>query len=334
MSLNTSGNSFLLRDVYIQSVGCSAGKLESEGPLGNCFDINYDNHHVGMKSFELAEKKMLQDAIDICLEKCVLSKEHVNLYIGGDLNNQITTSSYQASHFNKPFFGVYSACSTMGEAIQIASLFIEGGHMDCVNTFVSSHNATAERQFRYPVEYGVQKANTSTFTATGAVSVLLSNKPSKVRIESITMGQVIDYEQCDVNDMGRVMAPAAFSTLQTHLKDLNRSASYYDLIVTGDLSMYGKEIMQAMMAKFDINATKYDDCGCMLYKTNQDVFQGGSGPTCSALVTFGYIYQEMLKGTYKRVLVLPTGALLSPVMANQKLSIPCVSHGFSLEVVE
>lgn len=326
------GNSYKLSNVYIKEVGTVAGKLEAEGLIKECFDKTYDDHHIGELSYELAEKKMLKEAIEISHQKAKITGDMINLFIGGDLNNQITTSNYQASHFDRPFYGIYSACSTVGQGIQIASLLVESKQMDCVNVFVASHNATAERQFRYPVEYGVQKPITSTFTATGAVSVIVTNQPNKVRVESITLGCVTDMKQTDPNDMGRVMAPAAFSTLQNHLKDLDRTADYYDLIVTGDLSAYGKTIMKALMEKVDIKPKEYNDCGCMLYNDTQDVFQGGSGPTCSGLVTFGHLYKELLKGTYKRILVLPTGALLSPVMANQKLSIPCISHAFCLEV--
>lgn len=333
MSLNCFGNSFILENVYIKEVSTVVGKLENQGPLSDCFDKSYDDHHIGKKSFEQAELEMLGDAIDLCNKKSSVTNKDIDVFIGGDLNNQITTSNYHASNLSKPFFGIYSACATIGEGIQIASLFVEKKLMNLVNVSVSSHNATAERQFRYPVEYGVQKAITTTFTATGAVSVLLTNEVTKIRVESITMGCVTDFGQKNPNDMGRVMAPAAFSTLKRHLKDLKRTADYYDLIVTGDLSKYGKSILESLMENEGIKPNQYNDCGCMLYDTNQDVFQGGSGPTCSALVTFGYLYKEMLKGNYKRILILPTGALLNPVMVNQKLSIPSISHGFCLEVV-
>ena len=196
-----------------------------------------------------------------------------------------------------------------------------------------SHNATAERQFRYPIEYGIQRKETMTFTATGSCAVYLSCKVSKVKIESITLGKVIDYDQYDANDMGRAMAPAALDTYLQHMKDLKRDGTYYDLILTGDLSNYGKKIMKDLLKEENQKYNEYDDCGCLLYDVTQNVYQGGSGPVCNALVSFGYIYQMILKGKYKRVLVLATGALLNPVMTNQKLSIPCVCHGYVLEGV-
>ena len=333
MSSTISGNSFLLHDVYIESVGTSAGKLESEGPLGKFFDRHYEDHYNGQDSYELAEISMLKEAIDISHKKANVNKQDIDMYFGGDLNNQITASNYTAKELLRPFVGMYGACATTGLAINNASLLIEKGAISNADVIVASHSATAERQFRYPNEYGIQKPETTTFTATGAASFLLSQKKQKVRIESITFGRVIDYNQTDPNDMGRAMAPAAYDTLATHLQDLGRKGDYYDLIVTGDLSMYGKSILEVLMEKGNINYQTYNDCGCLLYDTTQEVFQGGSGVVCSALVTFGYIYQKMLEGMFKRVCVLPTGALLSPVMTNQKQSIPCICHGFSLEVV-
>lgn len=333
MSSSILGSSFVLHNVFIESVGTSAGKDESLGPLSKYFDIHYDNHYIGQKSYEQAELKMLEDAISRCFKKANKSYEEIDLFLGGDLNNQITSSNYMARKLKRPFIGLYSACSTIALALINASLLIEHHAIDDANVYVSSHNATAERQFRYPVEYGIQKRSTTTFTATGAVSVLLSNQPNKVRVESVTLGRVVDYNQSDPNDMGRAMAPCAYDTLKRHLEDLNRKGTYYDIILTGDLSHYGKTILEAMM-QGNVEYKEYNDCGCLLYDPSQDVFQGGSGPTCSGLVTFGYIYQAMLEGKYHRVLIIPTGALLSPVMTNQKESIPCIAHAFSLEVVK
>ncbi|MFV0394155.1 MAG: stage V sporulation protein AD [Coprobacillaceae bacterium] len=333
MSSNILGSSFILNNVYIQSVGTTAGKLEGEGPLGSFFDRRYDDHYNGQDSYEMGEISMLKDAIEISHKKANLMKEDINMFFGGDLNNQITAANYTAKEFMRPFAGVYAACATIGLAVGNASVMIENGSLNNANAVVSSHNATAERQFRYPNEYSIQKPETTTFTATGAASVVLSNSPAQVRIESVTFGKVVDYNQSDPNDMGRAMAPAAYDTLDTHLKDLNRDGTYYDVILTGDLSNYGKTILEEMLKKGKINYNHYNACGCLLYDNNQEVFQGGSGVVCSALVTFGYVYQKLLEGKFKRVLILSTGALLSPVMTNQKQSIPCICHGFSLEVV-
>lgn len=334
MPSNISGSSFLLHNVYIQCVGTTAGKLEGEGPLGNCFDKKCQDHYNGQDSYEMAEISMLKEAIDISHKKGGIKKEDINMYFGGDLNNQITATNYTAKELMRPFMGMYAACATIGLTIGNAALMIENGSLQNANAIVASHNATAERQFRYPNEYGIQKPETTTFTATGATSVVLSNQKQNIRVESVTFGKVTDYNQTNPNDMGRAMAPAAYDTLKTHLQDLGREGTYYDIILTGDLSTYGKTILEEMMKKGNINYHQYNDCGCLLYDGEQEVFQGGSGVVCSALVTFGHIYQKMLEGAYKRVLILSTGALLSPVMTNQKQSIPCICHGFSLEVTK
>lgn len=334
MSSVLSGSSMILNNVYIHKLATVCGIDEYEGPLGNYFDYHYPDYYFGNDSYEQAEISMLQDAISLALKKAKLKKEDINIYLGGDLNNQLSASNYTARDLNRPFMAMYGACATMGLVLNTASMLIENNSIANANCFVCSHNATAERQFRYPIEYGVQRKETMTFTATGAVSVIIDRLPSKIKIESLTIGRVVDLQQNDPNDMGRAMAPAAFDTLSIHLKDLKREGTYYDLIVTGDLSNYGKSIMKELMKENNIVYNEYDDCGCLLYDDSQDVNQGGSGPTCSALVTFGYLYQEMLKHKYKRILVITTGALLSPVMINQKESIPCIGHAFSLEVVD
>ena len=295
MSSAIFGNSFVFENVYIQSVGTTAGIVEHQGPLGHYFDKHYPDHYHHQKSYEQAEIEMLKDAILLCLKKGKVKKEDIDLYFGGDLNNQITACYYYASHLYKPFIGLYSACSTIGLALANASIMIENHNIHSAIACTVSHNATAERQFRYPIEYGIQRKETMTFTATGSCAVYLSCKVSKVKIESITLGKVIDYDQYDANDMGRAM----------------------------------KDLLKEEKQKYN----EYDDCGCLLYDITQNIYQGGSGPVCNALVSFGYIYQMILKGKYKRVLVLATGALLNPVMTNQKLSIPCVCHGYVLEGV-
>ncbi len=335
MSSRFSGSSVKLDNVYIASTGTTCGPLEFQGPLGKYFDKNYDDYHCHEDSFEKAERKMLRDSLDICLQREKLKQKDIDLYVGGDLLNQITTVNYLAREIPRPFVGVYGACSSFCLSIAMSSFMIEGGFIDKAIAMVSSHNATAERQFRYPVEYGVQKKDTTTFTATGAVSTLLTNQPTKVRVESITLGKVVDYAQDDPNDMGRAMAPAAFDTITTHFKEMKRSFKDYDLVVTGDLSHYGHNILKEMLQRSKIDVVRYSDCGCMLYdRAKQEVYQGGSGCACSALVTMGYIYAMLLEKKYKRVLIVATGALLSPMLTFQKDTIPCVAHAISLEVVE
>lgn len=334
MSSHFLGNSCLIENVYIQSTGLTAGVLEAKGPLGHMFDKTYKDHYCEQESFEKGERKMLEDALDICLNKDSKKERDIDLYVGSDLLNQIVTISYMMRNISKPSFNVYGACSGFALTNIIASLFIDAGYIDNAVSLVSSHNATAERQFRFPIEYGIQKKPTTTFTATGAVATLLSNEKSNVRIESITLGRVIDYKQNDPNDMGRAMAPAAFDTIMNHFKDLNRSFEDYDMVVTGDLSKYGHQILKEMFISQNIYPIHYNDCGCMLYDLNeQDVFQGGSGCACSALVSMSYFYEKLKNKEMKRVLIVSTGALLSPMMTFQKESIPCVAHAICLEAV-
>lgn len=335
MSLRFLGNSIMLENVYIASTGTVCGPLEYLGPLGSCFDKSVQDYHCGEKSFEKAERKMLRDALDICLKRERLKYKDIDLYVGSDLLNQITSVNYLAREIPRPFVGVYGACSGFALSLGLASLFIEAGFVEKAVTMVSSHNATAERQYRYPVEYGVQKKETTTFTATGAVSTLLTSQFQPVRVEAITLGRVIDYSQTDANDMGRAMAPAAFDTIMNHFQDLKRNFHDYDLVVTGDLSMYGHQILKEMLQRKKIDVVNYNDCGCMLYDLScQPVFQGGSGCACSALVTMGSLYPQLKEKKLKRVLVISTGALLSPMMSCQKESIPGIAHAVSLEAVE
>ena len=251
--------------------------------------------------------------------------------------NQITSSCYSTLKYNLPFVGIYSACATSVEGMIIASNCIDGKKINNSIVATSSHNMSSEKQFRNPTEYGTPKPKTSTFTATGAVSILLTNKKTKIKIESSTVGKVKDFGITDANHMGAVMAPAAGDVIYNHLKDTKRNIDYYDLILTGDLGIYGKNILKDyMMTSYNIELKdNYNDCGTMLYDLdNQPVLAGGSGPVCSALVIFGYIYKEMLKGKLKKVLIVPTGAIFSPTFTFQKESIPSIANAISLEVVE
>lgn len=335
MSSQFLGNSLLLEGVFIASTGTTCGPLEYRGPLGAYFDKSFDDYRCGQDSFEKAERKMLKDALDICLKRGQFKPKDIDLFIGGDLLNQITTVHYLARELPSPFIGIYGACSGFCLSMALASMIIEAGFVDRIVSMVSSHNATAERQYRYPIEYGVQKKATTTFTSTGAIATLLTHQKTDVRVEALTLGKVIDYSQNDPNDMGRAMAPAAFDTIMTHFQDLKRQFQDYDLVVTGDLSTYGHRILKEMLQRHKIDVLHYGDCGCMLYDVNhQDVFQGGSGCACSGLVTMGYLYSMLKEKKYKRILVVATGALLSPMMTFQKETIPCVAHAISLEAVE
>lgn len=324
-------------NVYIRDVATIVGKYEGNGPLGKYFDKVYDKDlYFGEKSFEKAEVKLSIDGVKLLLKKCNYKDSDVDLLISGDLENQLAASDYMARSFNIPFLGVYSACASSSAGIIIGASFIDSGKIDNCICNVTSHNTAAEKQFRNPVEYGTPKPKTATFTTTGSACVMLSNIKGKVKVESSTIGRVCDAVVKDANNMGAVMAIAACDTIYKHLTSLNRESSYYDLIVTGDLGVYGKKILLDYMKeyyKMDISSN-YDDCGSMIFDVNtQPVLAGGSGPSCSALVMYGYIMKKMLDGVYKRVLFVPTGAIFSPTMVFQKESIPSIAHAVSLEVI-
>ena len=325
------------KNVYIKDVSTVVGPYEFNGPLSKRFDKHYDDMYFGTDSLESAEVKLMKDSIDLVIDKSKLKKDKINLFIAGDLQNQITSSCYTAASLNIPFLGIYSACATNCEGLSIAANFIESKICKNVLVSVSSHNMVSEKQFRNPTEYGAPKPGTATFTATGGASCLLTNNKSKVRIESSTIGIPQDYEETDPMHMGAVMAPAAASTINKHLKDLNRTVDDYDLILTGDLGIFGKEILKDFMkTEYGIELKNYNDCGVMLYdlEEQKEVLAGGSGPVCSALVIYSDIIKKLENKELKRVLYVATGALFNPSMVFQKNNIISIAHAISLESVE
>ena len=321
--------------VFLQSVGTAVGPKEAEGPFGDSFDVTYSNLHCDQDNWELAERKLLEDAVESCLSKKNLTQDDVDIFVAGDLLNQIVSATYTARKNQIPFLGVFGACSTSMESLAIASSLVEGGFADKAIAGVSSHNATAERQFRYPTEYGGQKPGTATSTVTGAGAALISQEPSDIRISAATIGRVVDWGIKDPFDMGSAMAPAAADTLATHFKDLNIEPSEYDLIVTGDLSAVGSPIVRDLLSEkgFDIT-NNHNDCGLMIYRPDQkEVFAGGSGCACSAVVTYGHLIDLLKNGNYNKILVTATGCLHSPVMVQQKESMPAIAHAVVFERV-
>jgi stage V sporulation protein AD len=324
-------------NVYVNGSSTVSGPYEAKGPLSKYFDKSYDDLYMGAKTWEQAETKILGDSVDILLSKVKQLKEDIHLFISGDLLNQIVASNYTASYLKIPYLGIYGACSSSAEGIIIGSSLLSNNQISNCICSVSSHNNGAEKQFRNPTEYGAPKPKRTTFTCTGAGSVYLSNKKSKIKVESGTIGKVVDPGIKDVYNMGAIMAPAAADTIYQHLTSLKREPMYYDLILTGDLGIYGKKILIDYMKTeygFDISHN-YDDCGVMLYDLdNQPVFAGASGPASSALVTYSYIFNKMKKGEITKVLLVATGALMSQTLVNQRLTIPAIAHAVSLEVVE
>ena len=326
------------KNVYIKDVATVVGPYENKGPLSKRFDRHYEDMYFETDSLEQAETKLMQDSINLVLNKTSLEKSDLDLFIAGDLQNQIAASSYTAGKLGLPFLGIYTACATNTEGLIIGSNFVENKTCDNVLVSVSSHNMVAEKQFRNPTEYGAPKPGTATFTATGGASCILTSRKSKVRIESSTIGTVEDYDQTDPMHMGSVMAPAAAYTINKHLSDLDRTIDDYDLILTGDLGLYGKSILiDFMKTEYGIDISKkYNDCGVMLYDLDnqKDVQAGGSGPVCSALVVYSDIIKKLEKKELKRVLYVATGALFNPSMVFQKENILSIAHAVSLESVE
>lgn len=323
-------------NVYIKDSATVAGKFESNGPLKKYFDKAYNDFYMGEYSFLQGEIKMILDSVDILLKKTNKTKKDIDLFISGDLTNQITPSSFAAEKLGINYIGVYAACSTSTLSMLVGASMLQNKEIKNCICNVSSNNSSAERQYRNPVEYGSPKKKTSTFTATGAGCVMLTNEKTNIRIESITVGKSIDYGINDIYNMGAAMAPAASYTISEHLKDMKRTPDYYDLILTGDLGIYGVEILKELIEKeHNIKLGKnYKDCGCILFDTKkQDVKAGASGTTSSALVTYSYILNEMKKHKLKRVLLVATGALMSPTTINEKLTIPAISHAVSLEAL-
>lgn len=322
-------------NVYINDTSVVVGKIENEGPLKNYFDKSYNDFYMGEKTFEQGEKRMILDSINILFNKTNTSEKDIDLIIGGNLTNQLMPLNFALKEFNIPYMGVYSACSTITLSIIIASSLIDKKYIKNAICNVSSNNSSSEKQFRNPTEYGTPKPDTSTFTATGSVCVLLDNKKNKIKIDCATIGSVVDYGIKDANNVGAAMAPSAAKTIYEHLNDTKRTIDYYDIVLTGDLGIYGKEILKDLMEiEYGINLKKYNDCGIMLYDLKtQDVKAGASGPTSSAITTFSYVINEMKKGKYKKVLLVATGALFSQTSVAQKLTIPSISHAISLEVV-
>lgn len=328
---------FKYKNVYVGDTVTVAGPYEKEGPLKKYFDKTFKDLYFGEDSWEKAEIKAIKDNLNLMVRKIGKKKEDVDLVIGGDLLNQISASTYGCFGYGDAFIGVYGACSSSVLEMIIASNFIENGQIKDAISLVSSHNMTSEKQFRNPTEYGAPKPRSATFTATGAASIYLTREKTDIRVECATLGKIIDYGENDPNDMGRVMAPAAIDTLKQHFEETGRTPDYYDLIVTGDLGRYGKEIVKDYMAtRYDFDLSKnYNDCGVMLYdlERQKEVLAGGSGPVCSALVNYGYIYDEMKKKKLKKVLLVATGALFSPTLLYQKQNINSIAHAISLEVV-
>lgn len=309
------------------------GPFEARGPLAGDFDLLHGDLWLGQDSYEKAEKRLLEDACEMAIHKAGLEKKDIQFFLCGDLMNQIISSSFTARTLAVPFLGLFGACSSSMESLALGSLLVESKAGDNVLCATVSHNATVEKQFRYPTEYGAQKPPTAQWTVTGAGAAVLGAKGNGLKITSATIGRVVDMGISDPFNMGSAMAPAAVDTITAHFRDLRVSHQDYDLIATGDLGRVGHTIAGDLLKKhhLEIPGEKFTDCGILIYSEDQPVFSGGSGCGCSAVVTYGHIFNMMKKGELKKVLIVATGALLSPLSYQQKESIPCIAHAVSIE---
>ena len=307
------------------------GEKEGEGNFKDFFDYILKDDTFGEKSYEKAERKLLEHAIINALTKAGVQIKDLDLLISGDLLNQIISSSFAAREYDLTFLGLYGACSTMAEALAVGSVFIDGNCFNKVACATGSHFSAAERQYRFPLELGNQRPPVSQWTITGAGCTVLSNGVSDIEITNATFGKVTDYGINDVNNMGAAMAPAAMSTLISHFEDTNTTPEDYDLILTGDLGKLGSEILLDLMEHKGYKLKdNYNDCGQMIYNNNQKTYQGGSGAGCSAVILNSYVIKKMKEGAYKRVLFAATGALLSTLSSQQGESIPGICHAVEI----
>lgn len=309
-----------------------AGKKEVEGPLSHTFDIKCRDTYFGQKTWEQAEKHMQQTVLKKLITKAGIEPSDVGLVFSGDLLNQCIGSSFSLRNTGIPHLGLYGACSTMAESLLMASMAVGGGFSDRVVAMTSSHFASSERQYRFPLGYGGQRTPTSQWTVTGSGAALVCSQGSGPRIIGCTIGTVTDLGIKDANNMGAAMAPAAYESIRAHFDDLHCSPTDFDLIVTGDLGQTGKEALMELARKDGISlGGKITDCGTLIFdNTTQDVHSGGSGCGCSAITLCGYLLEQLKGGKLKKVLFCGTGALLSPTSTQQGLSIPGVCHVVSI----
>lgn len=321
------------------------GEKEAQGSYGKYFDHVIKDPMAGQETWEEAEERFQQIAAEMAIEKCGLKKKDIRYVVAGDLLGQLIASSFGLMNLDIPIFGVYGACSTMGESLAIGSMLVDGGFADRVVALTSSHFASAEKQFRFPLGYGNQRPQAATWTVTGSGAVVLSSqfdtkkKLSRktdvqkiVQVRGVTTGKIVDYGVKDSMNMGACMAPAAADVIAANLNDFQRKPEDYDQIITGDLGEVGRQILlDILQAKgYDI-ADRYIDCGIEIYRDDQNVQSGGSGCGCSAVMLTGYILQKLKNQEWKRVLFVPTGALLSPVSFNEGKSVPGIAHAVILE---
>lgn len=321
---------------FVVSWASVAGKKEGQGPLADGIDVKEQDEMFGMENWEQAESAMQKQAADLALEKGNIHRREVRYLFAGDLLGQLIATSFGTVDLEIPLFGLYGACSTMGEALSLGAMCVNAGYADRVLALASSHYATAEKQFRFPLGYGNQRAQSATWTVTGCGAVVLGKNKTRVAVTGITTGKLVDMGTKDSMNMGAAMAPAAWHTICRNFEDFGVDASYYDRIITGDLGAVGQKALLDFMKNSGYDITgKHMDCGLEIYdRGEQDVHSGGSGCGCSAVTLCAHILPKLMRGEWNRVLFVPTGALLSTVSYNEGQSIPGIAHAVMLERME
>ncbi len=317
----------------ILSAASVVGPKEGEGPLKDCFDVILEDILHGEDSWEKAESKYVEDALKLAVQKAELKMDDIQYILSGDLLNQVTGTTFGVRSLKRPFFGLFGACSTMGEAMSLGAMLVDGGYAKHVLSAASSHFCAAEKQFRFPLDMGTQRPPSSTWTVTGDGAVVISGSGYGPVITQVTTGKIVDMGITDANNMGAAMAPAAVDTLVAHFNDTGTKPQDYDVIATGDLGYIGSQLVKELMKKegFDMG-DNYTDCGIEIFdKEKQDTHSGGSGCACSAVTFCGYFYEKVKRGDIKKMMLIPTGALLSTTSTQQGESIPGIAHAVVIE---
>lgn len=319
-------------EVYIDAMASIVGKKEGEGPLGHEFDMIVEDPKFGEDNWDAAESKFQNETAKLVISKSGLAKESIRYIFAGDLLGQLIATTFGIAELGIPFFGLYGACSTMGESISLGAMTVAAGYADYVMALASSHFASAEKSFRFPLEYSNQRPYSATWTVTGCGSVIIGKDKGIAKIEGITTGKIVDYGIKDAMNMGACMAPAAADVIYNNLKDFRVEPDYYDKIITGDLGYVGQTILIDMLKERGIDISdRHYDCGIEIFDNDeQDTHSGGSGCGCSASVLCSYILKQLEKGYWKRILFVPTGALMSPISFNEGQSIPGIAHAVVL----
>lgn len=322
--------------IIINGAFSSVGKKESQGPLGEYFDKKYSDDKMNQSSFEKAESELMKGTVLGAMSKAQLTFDKIDYIFSGDLLNQCISTTFAIKDFGIPFFGIFGACSTMCEGLSLGSMAIDGDFAKNVIAVTSSHFCSAERQFRFPLEYGGARTPTAQWTVTGSGAVILSKEGNGPSVTHITTGKIVDMGIKDANNMGAAMAPAAADVIKTHLLETKRDPSYYDLIVTGDLGKVGMDINIKLLKSHSIDIQdNYVDCGDMIFDAEkQNTKSGGSGCGCCGSVFCGYFMKKLKEKSLNRILLVATGALMSTTSSGQGLTIPGIAHAVAIENME